>query len=130
LDLSKILEGIGIKTESVEQIRLGRGVIGKSAYVAVLALIVFGVVASRISNELFLLFIAAAALLVFGAFFFGSMKYAKENPGAALLEGAELITWQKQELAAKSLPEPPKTPAIPDPKGLIPSSIDIEEPDK
>jgi hypothetical protein len=112
---TKILEDIGINSEGLDKIRLGRGVIGKSTYVAIAALAVLGLVASRVTNEWFLISIAVGVLLLFGAFFFGSMKYAKENPGSALLEGAELITWRKQELAAKFLPNPPVTPPILDP---------------
>lgn len=111
---NKILEEIGI-TEGLDKIKLGRGVIGKSTYVAIAALGVLALVASRVTNEWFLISIAVGVVLLFGAFFFGSMKYAKENPGAALLEGAELITWRKQELAAKHLPNPPTTPPILDP---------------
>jgi hypothetical protein len=59
VDFSKILEGIGISTESINRIRLGRGVIGKSATVAVVTLILFGVVAARLKNHDELLMILA-----------------------------------------------------------------------
>ena len=132
LNFSKILEELGISTESINSIRLARGVVGKTSYVALGGFFVLAVVAWRLSSAEFLMIVTGATTLIFLVYFIGILLFASRNPGAALLEGAELITWQKQELAAKSLLEPPKVPAIPDPKGITLSStdIDIEEPDK
>ncbi len=127
--LDKIFEDLGIKTETLSRVRLGRGVIGKSATVAVWALIVLGIVAYRLKVESFLIVIGVAAFVLFLIFFIGSMIYGSRNPSAALLEGAELIAWQKQELAAKNMPNPPKGPIVLDPKGPVPQ-IEETKPDK
>ncbi|MCS6306433.1 MAG: hypothetical protein H8K07_22630 [Nitrospira sp.] len=128
--LGKILNEIGAKSEVFDKIRLGPGVVGRSATVAVCALIVMGVIAYNLNDKASLLIIAGAAFLLFLIFFIGSMIYGSKNPSAALLEGAELVTWQKQELAAKSIPTPPSTLAIPDPKAPPPATLAIEGPDK
>ena len=128
--LDKILKEAGISTESLDKIRLGPGVVGRSATVAVVALLVLGVAAYKTSNDYILVGITGGALLLFAAFFRWSMKYAAKNPAAALLEGAELVAWRKQELAAKSIPQPPVTPAIPDPKAPVSTNLSIEGPDK
>lgn len=104
--------------------------VGRSATVAVVALIVLGVVAYKLNNEYALFAIAGISFVLFLIFFIGSMIYGGKNPAAALLEGAELVKWQKQELAAKSLPHPPLTPAIPDPKSPLTALPVIEGPDK
>ena len=131
VDFSKILEGIGLNTESINRIRLGRGVIGKSATVAVVTLILFGIVAARVKNDNeLLMIIAGSGFILFIIFFVGAMIYGSKNTAAALLEGAELVTWQKQEMAAKYLPQPPITPEISDPKSPLTSIPAIEGPDK
>jgi hypothetical protein len=132
VDFSKILEGIGLKTESINRIRLGRGVIGKSATVAFGALVIIAIVAARLpsQDDLFLMILAGCGFLLFLLFFVGAMIYGSKNTAAALLEGAELVTWQKQEMAAKYLPQPPITPEISDPKSPLTPISSIEGPDK
>ena len=130
VDFSKILDGLGVKTESLNSIKLGRGVVGKSATVGVCALVLLSVVAYRLTDQNFLMIIACGGFVLFIIFFIGAMIYGALNPAAALLEGAELITWQKQELEAKYLPTPPKTPSITDPKASHESIVTIEGPDR
>jgi hypothetical protein len=127
--LDKILQEAGINTESLDRIRLGPGVVGRSATVAVVALLVLGVAAYKTNNDYILVGIVVIAVLVFAICFRESMKYADRNPAAALLEGAQLVTWRTQELAAKAIAHPPKTPAIPDPKGPESNRPTIEGPD-
>jgi hypothetical protein len=43
----------------------------------------------------------------------GSQEYAQKNPAQAMLEGAELLEWQKMDMAAKGI-------------GTLPSSAPIE----
>lgn len=112
----KILKEAGISAESLDKIRLGPGVVGRSATVAVAALIVLAVAAYKINNDYFLFAIVILVVLIFAGFFWGAMRYADRNPAAALLEGAELVTWRKQELAAKNVPHLPDSPVITDPR--------------
>jgi hypothetical protein len=120
----KLLKEIGLKSETFEKMRLGPGVVGRSATVAVVALLVLGVVAWRLTDQNLLLVIAGASFILFLIYFIGAMIYGAKNPAAALLEGAELVTWQKQELAAKNVPHPPDSPLITDPRP--PSIVEIE----
>ena len=50
----------------------------------------------------------------------GVLVFGFYNPGAALLEGAELIRWRKMGLEAKTIPHPKDTVAIADPTAPIP----------
>lgn len=130
VDFYKILDGLGVKTESINRIKLGRGVIGKSATLGVFTLILLSIVAYRLTDPSLLLIIAGAGFALFIAFFVGSMIYGARYTAAALLEGAELITWQRQELAAKNIPVLPQTPSITDPKSAMSSVEQIEGPDR
>lgn len=116
IDLPKILEGFGLTTESVDRVRLKGGVVGKATY-AVLAVIgVLGVLAYKASPE-DVMPIMWVVLTVFVLYFLGIIIFGLINPGAALLEGAELIRWRKHELSAKNIPHPPQTPiTISDPQ--------------
>lgn len=113
--LDKLLQEAGVKSQAVK-IQLGRGVVGRSSGVALGAMAVIGMGVYRINGDYLIIAMVSMAVLVFAGFFREAMKYADKNPAAALLEGSELVTWRKQELAAKYIPDPPKTPAISDPK--------------
>lgn len=128
--LDKLLKEIGIKSETLNSVRLGPGVVGRSATVAVVTLIVIGVGIYKLNNEMLIFAIVILAAGIFGWFFIAAMKYADRNPAAALLEGAELVTWRKQELASKSIPKLPDTPSIPDPHAPLPVEHMIEGPDR
>lgn len=119
--LQDILKTFGL-SESVKSIRLSRGVVGRTTYAVVAFLGVVAVAAWRAAPEQ-LLWVAVIAGAVFLAYFFGVLVFASKNPGAALLEGAELLHWQKTELAAKGTG--PVTgelgPAI-EPPAMLPST--------
>ena len=111
-DIRKILEGSGLKVEQLDRIKLGRGVVGKSSYVAAAAFLVLAVAAVRITGSTLFAILIVAAVLLFLIYFIGTLWFAAKNPGLALLEGAELIQWRQMDMGAKgvtSLPTGPNT---------------------
>jgi len=125
-EIAAILEKCGFKAESFEKVRLGSGVVGKTAPVAIAVSAVAAIAAFRAQSDLLLLFIITG---VFGGFFWYFRKilaFAKENPALAILEGAEFVAYKQMEVAAKDLPAPPKEPAISNPVTSGQSLIHIE----
>lgn len=61
-----------------------------------------------------ILWVAGSAVGLFAVYFLGVLFFALRNPGAALLEGTELLRWQQSELAAKDLNRIPSVPALPE----------------
>ena len=111
-DIRKIADGAGLNVEAFDRIKLGRGLVGKSAYVAVAAVLVLGAVALRTSNVSILAAVIAAAVIVFLVFFLGVLQLAAKNPGAALLEGAELIQWRQMDMGIKGVETLPEGPNV------------------
>ena len=107
--LGQLLKSFGLSDESVERIRLGRGVVGRTTYAAVVALFVLAVVAWRAEPSM-LIWIAVLAVVVFVSYFLGVLIFAERNPGTALL-----LRWRQSELAAKGLDSIPPVPALPEP---------------
>jgi len=120
--------------ESYRQIRLGRGVVGKTGHATLGLLAVWGIIVLRLSDNIWLdaalLASGIIVTLIYKWWVNGTQKYAKENPGLALLEGAELIEYQKFEAQAKGLPNPESTPLISDPKMIVGPVEDVSGPDK
>ncbi len=102
-DISGALEKLGLKTEGMDRIRLGRGVVGKTGYVAWAAMAVLGIVAYKLSGTVPLLALAGIAFLVFVSFLVGSYIFASKNPSLALMEGMEIIAYKKYEAAIKGV---------------------------
>ena len=100
--------------------------------VAIPTLVVLAIAASRVAstNDALLGAIVVATLVVFLVFFIGVLIFAHKHPAAALLEGADLITWQKYDLAAKGIPHPPDSPAIPDPRAPQQLLATTDEPEE
>jgi hypothetical protein len=98
--IKSALEGAGISASSLDRIRLTRGVVGKASYVATAALLVLGTIAVTLRPDAPIL-LALLAVFVFLAYFAGTLWFAHQHPGVALLEGAELIQWRQMEIAAK-----------------------------
>ena len=121
---------MGLTAESLERIRLAQGVVGKTTYITFLVLALLGSLLWRLNEPWMLLTVGGSIILIFLIFFIGILIFAHRNPDLALLEGAELLTWRKIALAAKSIPEPPLTPAIPDPKAPEAPPIQTDGPDK
>jgi hypothetical protein len=113
-DFQQILQGFGLSSESVERVKLSRGVVGRTTYAIVAFFAVLAIAASRIATEL-LLWVIGIGAVTFVIYLFAVMRFADKNPGAALLEGAELLHWQQTELAAKGIEPQHTTPILPPP---------------
>ena len=79
-----------------------------------MCLVVLGIVAMRIPSE-WLVLVMVVAFLAFLIYFGGVLWYAHAHTGASLLEGSELLHWQKMEIASKSTGTLPDLPVIQDP---------------
>jgi hypothetical protein len=101
--IRRALDQSGINASSLDRIRLARGVIGKTSYVAAAAVLALGGVAWRLDDPIYLLVEAILIVLVFTAYFAGTLWFANRHPGVALLEGAELIQWRQMDIAAKTV---------------------------
>lgn len=102
---------------------------GKATYAIMGVMGVLGILAYKATPE-HVIPLMWAVLSVFGLYFIGIVLFGLINPGAALLEGAELVKWKKIDLEAKSLPVPPVTVAISDPTAPTSLPLHAEEPDR
>jgi hypothetical protein len=98
--VKQVLEAVGVSESSLDRIRLAQGVVGKSSYVAGLALLALLVVGFSLRDPVYLLVVAFLIVIVFFVFFGGVLWFAHKRPDMALLEGAELIKWRQIEMAA------------------------------
>ena len=90
--------------------------IGKASYVAGAAVLGLAIVAWGLRDPFYLLIDALFIVLLFLAYFGGSLWFANKHPGVSLLEGAELIQWRQMELAASDAPLTiDRTPTTPPP---------------
>src|SRR6266511_5958549 len=115
-ELTRLVERFG-------RIKLAPGIAGKSAYVGIAAIIVLGILALRVppTDHVMVFLVVGAVILVFLIVVVANTLFARRNPGAALLEGAELIAWAKHEHAAKGIGSLPERPSVPEPSGLPPA---------
>jgi hypothetical protein len=102
-DIRKILEESGFKVDGLDRIRLARGVVGKSSYVAGAAMLVFAVLAMRVSGVGLFAALIGATVVLFISYLVGILWFATKNPGLALLEGAELIQWRQMDMGVKGV---------------------------
>ena len=110
------LEKVGLSQESIDRVRLGRGVIGRSTYAVGAALAVLGIIAWRIDPK-DLLTLAWIAGGLFAVYFIGALWFSARHPGISLLEGADLLRWrQMDQVAVKGSAAIPIAPSIPDPE--------------
>jgi hypothetical protein len=94
--------------ESARNVRLGRGVVAKTGHVALANILVWAIIAFRLSDNL----IVDAALLLIGVLATGfsawwtrtAHSFAERNPAQAMLEGAEFLEYRKLEVEAKGQP--------------------------
>ena len=86
-------------------IKFGRGVVSKTTYVAAIVAGAWAVAVFRMGENIMAnaaMLIACSVVTAFSVWYIrSSQTFAKENPSLALLDGAELIEWQKLEMAAK-----------------------------
>jgi len=115
------METITKALEHARNVRLGRGVVSKTSYVAAALLVVWVLVLWRWSDSAPMdggLLLVGVLATIFAVWFIRSTRsFAEKNPALALLEGAELIEWRKLEVAAQGIPSPPKTILIEDKGG-------------
>lgn len=116
--IQDILKGVGLSEKSLSRVKLSRGFVGRATYAVVAALFALAVVASRTSGDL-ALWVGILVAAVFLIYFVGVLFFAWRNPGAALLEGSELITWKQIELASKEGGVLPSGPVTRDPARMI-----------
>lgn len=109
--------------ESSRSVKFGKGIVSKTSVVAGIAMMVLLAVAWRwngtLSENLGLLVVASAALAFAVWYIRSTQSFAEKNPALALLDGAELLEWQRMETAAKGLP-----PAVDDPPRELPKVTD------
>lgn len=90
---------------SSRNVRLGKGVIGKTAQVATAAILVWGVIAWRWSENLIAdagLFAVGVVMTIFANWFIrASQSFAKQNPAQAILEGADFLEYKRLEVQQK-----------------------------
>jgi hypothetical protein len=105
------------RMHALGHIRLARGVVGKASVVAGIALLVLGAIAMRIDAKL-LLVISGMVLLAFFVYLAAVMWFAHRHPEQALLEGAEIIQYRHQEMAARGFPVAPQASTLITPQDL------------
>jgi hypothetical protein len=110
------------RMQALGHIRLARGVVGKTSIVAGLVVVVLGTIAWRLPAESLFLF-AGLLILFFFVFLAAVIYFAHTHPEQALLEGAEIIQYRQQEMAAKEIPAPPPSPLT-----LNPATRDRQKP--
>ena len=104
-------------SEKYQQIKLGPGVVGKTGRVAIALCIVWAIVVWRLSGTLADIGLLLGACIITGFCIWWvnkTHKFAEEHPDTALLEGAQLLEYQKWEAEVRGLPAL-KSPKIPDP---------------
>lgn len=120
--------------ESHRQVRFGTGVVGKTSHCTIALLGAWAVVLFRISGNPWQdVPLLLGAALVTGAYIWwvrSTQRFAKENPGLALLEGTELLEYQKFEAQAKGLLPGPTSPLIPDPSAPKSITVKVVGPDE
>ncbi|HUY68011.1 MAG TPA: hypothetical protein VMV79_01770 [Alphaproteobacteria bacterium] len=113
--LNYVLDKLGFKTESFSKIQFGQGVIGRTWPIFLAAVIMLGLLGLELSIP-WMQFIALVALIVLPCYYLHSViRHTEKSPETALLEGATLIAYRQQELAAKGLPKPPEGPSVTNP---------------
>jgi hypothetical protein len=125
----EILKDIGQSAGGV--FRFGTGVMGKSAILMFVLLVVFGLAIWKLQGTAAIVGIAILGALTFFLWLIAILRYTSKHPEAALLEGAEWTAWKKFEASAKTVVNPPALPAIADPNAPpLPPGTSVEEPDK
>jgi hypothetical protein len=98
------------RAQALGHIRLARGVVGKTSIVAGIVFLVLSGVAWRMPTDVLFTF-GVILLLGFFAYIAAMLWFAHRHPEQALLEGAEIIQYRQQEMAAKGVTELPRSPS-------------------
>jgi hypothetical protein len=82
-------------------LRLGSGLLGKSAIALSIFLCVILVAVFRLHSDLAIVGTIAMGAVVFFIWFFPVIRFAREHPAEAMLEGAEWSGYQRSQAEAK-----------------------------
>jgi hypothetical protein len=108
MNYPKILEGLGISSESIQKIKLGRGIAGKLTNITIVVILVLGGISLKLNNWI-LLAIAFLIITIVAIYCFNKiLKISKDKPDIAILEGAEFLVYHKMKLGAKGISEIPR----------------------
>jgi hypothetical protein len=116
-------------SETYSQVQFGPGVVGKTSRATLALMGVWAVVLFRLSGDLWMnSFLLAGGIIATGIYRWWVNKthtFAESHPDLALLEGGQLIEWQRWEaeingqILPKTLPIPEPRPQVegPSPAG-------------
>jgi hypothetical protein len=105
--VENFLKSIGVLKEATSEFRYGEGFVGRHTQTTIIAIIGICFFGYLIHTEWMLFLLASGLLAVFARYSYISYKFADKHPDHALMEGGTLATWQKVQLAAKNIPNPP-----------------------
>ena len=122
--VGQLMEKLGLSGRQLQGAKLGPGVVGRNSTIAWCLEIVMlaGVICGGYLHSQILAGGAiAGAILVALAVPLLNVLFAKQNPAAALLEGAQFVEYHHMQVTAtKSSPQPELTgPGVPPPKELV-----------
>lgn len=124
-DQPNIFERFGIPIGAFARIKGGRGVVGRTTHLMMVAVVVLGAIGWRLSDPIHLM-IAGGAIIVFVTVVIGVLLWwAQNNPQLAVMEGLDLAAYKTAEAAALGIPRPPTTPAIADPGTITANLCDL-----
>jgi hypothetical protein len=116
----------------VKKIRLRGGVVGKTAYIVIFAILSLAVIALSVRDVWISGMCAAMVFILVLVIGVSMLRFAERNPQAAILEGAEFLLHQQMTIGMKGNPEIPANPRddISDPSApqiLLPPSEQADE---
>jgi hypothetical protein len=121
--LAELLKRLGISGHELQGARLGPGVVGRNSSIAwgVGVVMLAGVLCGGYLHSLVL-----AGASIFGGLIIGvvvpwfNVVFAKQNPAAALLEGAHFVEYHQMQMAAAkdAAPDEIAGPPVPAPRQL------------
>jgi hypothetical protein len=134
--VEQLLERFGLSVRSLSRLKLGRGLAGNMTTITVVTIMACMVIAWGVpwpaAKVMSILIMAGVGLYTLRRL----EVIVRNHPETALLEGAELILWQQQqlELESKKISHPPQQPAQayripPEERALVEESA-IINPDK
>jgi hypothetical protein len=105
--------------------------VGKQTILGIVTVAVMGVIAFR-ADVTAIPLLACLAVGVVALIVLANLWYAHHHPAEAMFDGTEMLAFQHQMMAAKSLNPPKEAPVVPNPDGeppqLNPPDIDAEQP--
>ena len=129
-DLSELFKRVA---DGHRNIRFGQGVVGKTGHAMWLLLIVWGVIAWKLSGnpwiDIPLLLVGLGASAGYVWWVKNTHKFAAENPALALLEGMQLVEYRRIEAQAKGMTDVIVTPPVPNPL-VAPAKEPLKLPDQ